>query len=66
MLHDNKMDYYFANNEGHIMVKLSSKTVCNIIPKGQGFCQGIFSQYGITEDDDADGIRTGGFGSTSK
>lgn len=48
------------------MVKLSSKTECDVIPKGQGFCQGIFSQYGITEDDDVDGIRTGGFGSTSK
>lgn len=59
-------DYYFADNEGHIMVKLSSKTECDVIPKGQGFCQGIFSQYGITEDDDVDGIRTGGFGSTSK
>ena len=59
-------DYAFADNEGHIMVKLSSKTECDVIPKGQGFCQGIFSQYGITEDDDVDGIRTGGFGSTSK
>lgn len=59
-------DYYFADNEGHIMVKLSSKTECDVIPKGQGFCQGIFSQYGITEDDDVDGIRIGGFGSTSK
>ena len=28
--------------------------------------QGIFVEYGITEDDDADGIRTGGFGSTTK
>lgn len=59
-------DYFFADNEGHIMVKLSSKTVCDVIPKGQGFCQGIFSMYGITEDDDVDEIRTGGFGSTSK
>lgn len=28
--------------------------------------QGIFVPYGITEDDDATGIRNGGFGSTTK
>lgn len=59
-------DYAYADNEGHIMVKLSSKTVCDIIPKGTAFCQGIFSQYGITEDDNVTEVRTGGFGSTSK
>ena len=26
--------------------------------------QGIFVEYGITTDDNADGIRNGGFGST--
>jgi dUTP pyrophosphatase len=36
------------------------------IPAGTGFAQGIFMQYGITEDDDAEGIRNGGFGSTTK
>lgn len=59
-------DYFFADNEGHIMVKLSSKEECDIINQGTGFCQGIFTQYGITEDDNAYEIRTGGFGSTSK
>ena len=33
---------------------------------GEGFAQGIFLPFGITEDDDADGERTGGFGSTTK
>ena len=28
--------------------------------------QGIFLEYGITVDDEADGVRNGGFGSTSK
>ena len=28
--------------------------------------QGIFLEYGITVDDDADGVRNGGFGSTGK
>ena len=31
---------------------------------GQGFVQGIFLQFGTTEDDDVQTQRTGGFGST--
>ena len=33
---------------------------------GDGFMQGIFLPYGITEDDAADGTRNGGFGSTGR
>ena len=33
--------------------------------QGEGMVQGIFMQYGITENDDADGVRNGGFGSTT-
>lgn len=60
-------DYYGANNEGHIMAKITNdtndgKTV--EVENGKGFMQGIFVEYGITEDDDANGIRTGGFGHT--
>ena len=62
-------DYYYSDNEGHIFVKLTNasneeKTV--ILNAGDGFCQGIFTEYGITEDDDTEGIRNGGFGSTNK
>lgn len=62
-------DYYGSDNEGHIFVKLTNdsnegKTVD--LKKGDAFSQGIFLQYGITEDDDAEGVRNGGFGSTSK
>lgn len=62
-------DYYFSDNEGHIFAKITNdskegKTLC--ISAGSGFMQGIFTEYGITEDDEADGIRNGGFGSTSK
>lgn len=62
-------DYYNADNEGHIQCRLTNdtneeKTV--EIEEGQGMVQGIFMMYGITEDDEADGIRTGGFGSTTK
>lgn len=62
-------DYYNSDNEGHIFIKLTNdtnvgKTVS--INLGDGIVQGIFIPFGITEDDDADGIRNGGFGSTSK
>lgn len=36
------------------------------LKSGEGFMQGIFVEYGITEDDDATGIRNGGFGSTTE
>ena len=61
-------DYFFSDNEGHIFAKLTNdsnegKTV--VLENGTGFMQGIFLEYGITVDDDADGIRNGGFGSTT-
>lgn len=60
-------DYFHSNNEGHIFIKITNdtnefKTV--EVGAGKGFAQGIFVEYGITLDDDADGIRNGGFGST--
>ena len=36
------------------------------LKEGTAFCQGIFSEYGITVDDEATAVRNGGFGSTSK
>ena len=59
-------DYYNADNEGHIMVKLSVKEECPLIEENERFCQGVFTQFGITIDDDATEVRTGGLGSTSK
>lgn len=62
-------DYYRSSNEGHIFVKITndSKTGAVLsLNKGDAFAQGIFLEYGITEDDDADGVRDGGFGSTGK
>ncbi len=61
-------DYYNSDNEGHIFIKITNDTNENRtieIPAGTGFAQGIFVEYGITIDDDADGIRNGGFGSTT-
>lgn len=62
-------DYYNSDNEGHIFCRITNdsnegKTVS--IKAGEGFCQGIFVEFGITVDDDADGVRNGGFGSTTK
>lgn len=62
-------DYYNSSNEGHIFVKLTNdsregKTVT--IEKGTVYMQGIFIPFGIVEDDNAEGIRNGGFGSTTK
>lgn len=63
-------DYYGnENNEGHIMAKITNDTNENKtahLEAGTGFMQGIFVEYGITEDDDASGIRVGGLGSTTK
>lgn len=62
-------DYYNAKNEGHIMIKLtndSNEGKILSVKRGEGISQGIFMQYGIVEDDDANEIRVGGFGSTTK
>ena len=61
-------DYYDSDNEGHIFAKITNDSKENKtlnIPAGTGFMQGIFTEYGITEDDGADAIRNGGFGSTT-
>lgn len=63
-------DYYNSSNEGHIMIKLSCDAHDDgysvAVNAGDGFAQGIFVQFGITFDDDASGVRDGGFGSTTK
>ena len=49
------------------MIKLVNRGDKEInIPAGKGLAQGVFMQYGITVDDDCDGVRNGGFGSTTK
>lgn len=62
-------DYYYSDNEGHIFLKMTNESnegKLLRIKSGEGFAQGIFVEYGITYDDNADGIRNGGFGSTCK
>ena len=62
-------DYFYSDNEGHIFIKVinasrEGKTV--ELQKGMSFAQGIFLPYGITEDDDCETLRNGGFGSTDR
>lgn len=60
-------DYYNSDNEGHIWVKLHNFGEKQLnLQSGEAMCQGIFTKYYLTEDDNTDGIRNGGFGSTSK
>ncbi len=62
-------DYYNAKNEGHIQIKITNdnnenKTIS--LKAGDGFAQGVFTEFLVTYDDDATEERTGGFGSTNK
>jgi len=62
-------DYFNSDNEGHIFAKITNDSnegkELDLMAM-DGFMQGIFVEYGITVDDDACGVRNGGFGSTSK
>ena len=54
------------DNEGEIFFQLYNMTPFPIkIQKGEAIGQGIIKTFGITEDDKAEGFRTGGFGSTT-
>ena len=62
-------DYSHSDNEGHVFIKITNDTHNDkkiYIKRGEAFAQGIIQQYFLTEDDNANGIRNGGFGSTSK
>lgn len=62
-------DYYHADNEGHIFVKMTNDNNQNkaiSLKAGASICQGIFLPFGITISDCAEGLRKGGLGSTSK
>ena len=62
-------DYVQSDNEGHIYLRITNDSNENrtfSVKQGEGLVQGIFLPFGITEDDETDGIRNGGFGSTTK
>lgn len=60
-------DYYYAENEGHIFIKLTN---CGnkplFVEAGKAFAQGVFTEFGITYDDDCTAARFGGLGSTDE
>lgn len=59
-------DYYGADNEGHIMIALRNmKNYTVRLKAGDRIMQGVFLPYGITIDDNAEVVRTGGIGSTN-
>lgn len=58
-------DYSLSDNEGHIGVKLcNGGNVPVTIEQGTAYMQGIITQYFLADDDNACGVRNGGFGST--
>ena len=62
-------DYSQSDNEGHIWAKFyndspDGKTIT--IKQGEAMCQGIIQQFFKTDDDETDGVRNGGMGSTTK
>jgi len=62
-------DYFGAENEGHIHIKIvnaNEEGKALTVRKGEAFAQGIFLPFGITVDDAASEVRTGGFGSTDR
>ncbi len=61
-------DYYEnPDNDGHFMFAFYNVKSEDVeIKKGECIGQAIFQKYGIIDDDNAEGERVGGFGSTSK
>lgn len=63
-------DYFFSDNEGHIMAKITCDAKNDYtlwsVEQGKAFMQGIILQYYTTVDDNTIEERNGGFGSTDK
>lgn len=61
-------DYYNnPDNEGHILIKIVNEGNKKMeLHEGDSFVQGIFSEFGITTDDDVEDSRVGGVGSTGR
>ncbi len=61
-------DYYNnPDNEGHMFIALKNEgEKVFVVEKGDKYAQGIFQKFLLTDDDEATGDRTGGFGSTNK
>ena len=60
-------DYFNSSNEGHIFLRIRNEGKNRVvIHKGDRFIQASIEVHGITIDDNVNGVRNGGFGSTGK
>ena len=62
-------DYYNADNEGHIVIKITNDTQEGKtieLKQGDGFAQGIFNKYYLAKENRVNTKRNGGFGSTNQ
>ena len=60
-------DYYEANNEGHIMLKLVNGSEKHLdLRAGSAIAQGIFLPIGFAVEEEIEETRQGGLGSTSE
>lgn len=61
-------DYYGnIDNDGHIFIQcINIKDTDVTIKKGEAIAQAMFQKFLIVDNDKAEGIRIGGFGSTNK
>ena len=59
-------DYYSnPGNEGHIFAQMKNITDQEVVLEvGERVVQAVFAPFLIADGDEADGVRTGGFGST--
>lgn len=57
-------DYYYSDNEGHIMLKLVGGFKDLKLDAGDKVMQGVFTHYILADDDYVSTVRNGGFGST--
>ena len=58
-------DYSTSKNEGHIFVKFRNGEKALSVTQGDRIFQAMLLPYGVTDDDETEGVRHGGFGSTS-
>ena len=60
-------DYYGnPGNEGHIFAQMKILLISVTLEVGERIVQGVFMPFLIVDGDEADGVRTGGFGSTGQ
>ena len=59
-------DYYYTDNEGHIMAKLVRGFEDSLFVSGDRIAQGVFLKYSLKSGDKVKKKRKGGFGSSGK